>query len=100
MSDISWDVLAQVDLKKTEEGGRLSATPEKQFRCMAKIGDAFFDCVLLLEELGPIAPGFSGEIPIKFTRFDLVKPKIEIGTVFLMKELREIGSGKVMAINP
>lgn len=89
------DIIATVNFYSTKIGGRSGPTPDKVFRCPLVINNKMFDCALLLEETGPIAPGDTKTIPIVFIRRDLIKDYLFINSSFKLWELKIIADGVI-----
>jgi len=93
------DVIIEVRLKTTAEGGRLEAIriAEKPYGCPLFIDGEGFDCRLLLThqtlELGEVY-----ELPVKFLRGDLALPKLSVGKPVTLWEGKEIAIGKVVRL--
>jgi hypothetical protein len=94
---MSEDIIAEVHLFKTEDGGRRWPA-RNRFGCPTNINGEFFDCRFLLEDGTIVSPGVTAMVKIKFLRPDLVLPLPEIGTVFHLWEGRFIGTGRVLRI--
>ena len=95
MGPVSPDIVASVHLYTTEEGGREGPTPPERFGCLLEVGSSAFDCRMLLGESGPLHPGTTARIPIKFLDFDAVRDLLHVGRKFTLRELRQIGEGTV-----
>lgn len=94
------DVLADIHLFAAKEGGRYSATPPQFLACLFEFAGQSCDCRLLLEEVGSLQPGATVRIPIRFLHPALVKPMVNVGDVFGLRENRRIGEGRIAAIWP
>lgn len=93
------DIKVNVQFYKTEENGRKSPTAAEYFGCIFVIGSDKHDCRLLLQAIGPIAPGdYKKNVPIKFLYTELVMPKLKIGTKFYLWDMRNIAEGEVTQI--
>ena len=92
------DIIAEVHLFNTADGGRQGPTPHTHFGCVAEIAGEFWDCRLLLEEVGRLAPGVTAEVPIKFLLSNVVLPMLRVGSQFRLWEGRYIGSAKVLSV--
>ena len=96
---INPDILADITLYDTEQGGRKSPTPADQFNCPIDIDGVKHDCRLLLKNIGPLIPGEKKiNVPIKFLCPEIVLPKISIGKLFYLCEIGIIGEGLVSRI--
>jgi hypothetical protein len=95
----TFDIRAEVHLFPTGGGGRKGTTPPRRFGCPAEIEGEFFDCWLLLDEVGSLSPGSTTVVPIKFLRPDFVLPLLKVGSQFkLMEGHRNIATAKVLEI--
>ncbi len=97
---IQGDVLADIHLFAAKEGGRYSATPPQFLACQFEFESQSFDCRLLLEEVGSLQPGSTARIPIRFLHPALIKPIVNVGDVFGLRDYRRIGEGRIAAIWP
>ena len=93
------DIIAEVHLFTTENGGRNGPTPTKLFGCPAEIQGSFFDCHLILGEFECLAPGDTAALPIKFLSPEIVLQMLKVGDEFRLWELRYIGTAKVLALS-
>jgi hypothetical protein len=59
-----------------------------------------FDCILLLQTVGPLAPGTTATVPIRFLSPDLIKPRLATGVRFKLWEIRDIADGIVDEVFP
>ena len=93
------DIIADVALRPTSEGGRSGPTPEEWFGCPFVVpnGDQH-DGRMDLSGHGPLAPGEKARLPIKFLAPEVVLPKIELGSVLLLWEMGVIGNATVVEI--
>src|SRR5437762_2736828 len=89
------DIIASLHFFGTDEGGRNGPTPPKIFRCPLEFDGEKFDCVLHLEETGPLSPGSKATLPITFLFPELIKPRLRIGNEFTLWEMRTIADGVV-----
>lgn len=94
------DVIAQIFFIPTSEGGRECETPPgaEGFNCIFGFGGAFYDCRLLLEEVGPLRPGQEAVVPIAFFFPELIKHQLKVGDKFFLRELRKIADGEIQEI--
>lgn len=93
------DIIAQVHLATTAEGGRSNVISAAQFECLFRLNGEDFFCRLLLDQTGQtLAPGETATIPIKFLSPQLVKPLLRVGGKFELRELRVFAYGKVIEI--
>jgi hypothetical protein len=93
------EIVAHVRLFPTSEGGRAGPTPSDQFGCPLVVGDKMFDCRMLLSEVGPLYPGQSALVPIKFLSPDLAMPLLSIGSRFHIWDGKVVGEGEVKEIS-
>jgi hypothetical protein len=54
-----------------------------------------FECRLMLAGVGPVAPGQRATVGIKFLRPEMIKPRLQPGSSFTLRELKTIGEGSV-----
>lgn len=92
------DVIVTLRLLSTKEGGRASATPSEVFRCMFEFEGEAFDCALLLNELGSLAPGREATVPVAFIFPEYVKDRLQPGSPFRLWEGKYIAEGKVLEV--
>lgn len=98
MDRVKPDLIARVRLYSEEEGGRKSPTPPVRIGCIFEYEGDNFDCLLLLEETGPLHPGSQATVPIKFLHPDFVKDRLTVGRRFLLKDFRTIAEGEVQEV--
>ena len=98
MTIIKPDVIADLRFFSESEGGRQSTTPPDYLGCIFEYEQEKFECRLLLEDVGPVAPGGQVSVPIKFLKPDLVKQRLHVGSSFRLRELRPIAEGIVEKI--
>jgi hypothetical protein len=89
------DIIATVRFLTTEAGGRKGPTPASVFRCMLRFEGHLFDSVLLLHEVGALAPGTTAKVPVRFLFPELIKSRLAPGDRFHLWESREIAEGIV-----
>jgi hypothetical protein len=89
------DIIAHLRLYSVQEGGRKSITPPEIFRCVFEFEGQAFDCALLLNEVGPLAPGQEYTVPIAFLFPNYVKHQLATGSRFRLWEGRYVGEGEV-----
>src|SRR5215813_3758670 len=70
-------VIADVRLFRSEEGGRSSAILAPHFTCPMEIAGELFTCRLYLTEVGRIDPGSEATVPIRFLAPELVSDKLK-----------------------
>ncbi len=92
------DIIAKVRLYATEAGGRKGATPSETFGCLFEFEGEKFDCRLLLQEVGFLAPGATAKVPVAFLYPELIKPRLKVGSRFTLWEAPTIGEGVVEEI--
>lgn len=98
MSNTIIDIVARIKLYHTNEGGRESSTQSDRFACIFEFEKENFSCFFNLTDIGPLYPGFAGNVPIAFLSPKLIKHRLKIGSQFLLKECRIIGEGEVIDI--
>ena len=89
-----------VQFYTTEAGGRKGPTPPETFGCPLEFEGEMFDCRLLLNEIGSLAPGATVKLPIAFLYPELVKPRLNVGSRFTLWETKTIAAGVVEQILP
>ena len=94
------DIIATVRFYATEAGGRKVPTPPDVFRCPLEFKGEMFDCGLLLNEIGSLAPGATARVPLMFLFPKLIKPRLRLGSRFTLWEMRTIAEGVVEQIVP
>lgn len=92
------DIIAEVRLFPTDEGGRKSATPAGMFACRIQVWGRQYDCRFLLDEIGALQPGASSEIPIKFLSPEAALEDVKEGDTFKVLERGTIGEGRIVRI--
>jgi len=83
----------------TALGGRQGPTSADRYACIFEVDNEYFDCRLLLDDVGPIWPGSHARVPIKFLFSELIMPNLSIGKEFYLKEIRRIGRGVIQALS-
>jgi hypothetical protein len=94
------DIVAEIHMKPSSEGGRLGPTPSDYFSCPIEIDGECFDVRFDLSECGRIAPGETMRVPLNFLDAKRAKPHFSVGGSFLLREGRVIGSGRVLHVYP
>jgi len=89
------DILADIQLYRTEDGGRQGPTPPDKFGCLLEINDKYYDCRLLLEGIGALSPGQSVTVPIKFLSPEVVIEQLKFVPQFHLWDGKRIADGKV-----
>ena len=92
------DALATIHFFPTEEGGRCEATPANYFGTILEYEGEFWDCRLLLEDVGSISPGQTVTVPIRFLSPGVIKPLLRVGGRFRVREMRTIADGTIERI--
>jgi len=92
------DVVVELHLLSAEEGGRTSATPSDKLRCIFEYEGENFDCVLLLSGVGSLSPGDHAEVPVAFLFPELIKPRLQVGSEFRLRDYRTIAEGRVTRV--
>lgn len=73
--------------------------PPDVFGCPIGFAGVFFDMRMDLRVVGPLHPGMSAKVPIRFLRPDLIMPLLHQDDTFTLWEGRTIGSGRVLQIH-
>lgn len=92
------DIIVEVGFYATNEGGRETVTPRDKFGCLFEFDGRIFDCRLLLDNVGSIAPGQTVRVPIKFLSPFSLKHKLHVGDKFRLREARDIAEGHVCEV--
>jgi hypothetical protein len=92
------DIVAKIHFYSEAEGGRNSPTPLDHLGCIFVYGGDNFECRLLLQDIGPIAPGGQAMVPIKFL-WPETKKRLHVGSRFNLREARIIAEGIVESIS-
>ena len=92
------EIIARVRLYETRHGDRQGPTPADRFGCVFEIDGEYFDCRLLLEGVGSLAPGQTATVPIKFLHPDLLAGRLSDSRVFHLWEGKPIAEGEVKQI--
>lgn len=92
------DLLVEIDLLPTSEGGRTGLTPETWFGCPVAISSEYFDARMDLTAVGSIAPGQHVQAPLKFLSPELTMPRVAVGQVLELWEGRTIGHATILAV--
>jgi hypothetical protein len=95
MSLIKPDLIANIQLRTTDEGGRKGPTLAEYLRCIFGFQAEFFDCQLLLQDVGPLYPGTAARVPIAFLNPQLIKDRLRPGDKFILREVQTIAEGVV-----
>lgn len=98
MTEADADILARIKLYSQNEGARELPTPPDRFGCIFKFADENFECLLLLSGIGSLSPGFEGTVPIAFLQPQNIKSNLKIGSYFILREYKIIGTGIVEKI--
>jgi hypothetical protein len=72
--------------------------PDRRFSCPFRFEGELFDCLLLLEETGPIRPGQRVVVPIKFLRPDVIKDMLSRGQRFQLWNMRPFAEGHIIEV--
>jgi hypothetical protein len=93
-------MIAEIYLYSSKNGGRSSMTPSGYFGCPLAFNnkDSYFDCRLMLDKTGPLSPGQTEIVPIRFLDYETVKTFISKGMKFKLWEGGFIGEGKIVTI--
>lgn len=98
MQAIKPDITAQIRLYSTSQGGRAGATPSDHLGCIFVYQEENFECRILLHEIGAVHTGCDALVPIKFLAPELVKPRLQAGDQFTLREIKTIGEGAVKTV--
>ena len=92
------DIIATVKLYETDRDGREGPTPPGAFGCLFELDGEYFDCRLLLEEIGALRPGQLATVPIKFLNPDMLGPRLRAAQCFHLWDGKVIADGEVKEI--
>lgn len=92
-------VIANIRLYPSEQGGRASAILAPHFTCPMEIAGELFTCRLYLAEAGRIDPGSEATVPIRFLAPELVSDKLEPGLSFRLWDGKYFADGTVLKSN-
>ena len=92
------DILAEVHLLATQDGGRKCPTPSDKFGCPVGFEGEYFDMRIDLSEAGSLSPGMTKEVPIRFLWPELILPRLRMGSEFTLWDGKTIGHGRVTKI--
>ncbi len=99
MISIKPDIIAKVRLYSKDEGGRNRGLPLDRFGIPMFFEGEYFDCRLLLDQVGlSPEPGSVTIVPIKFLYPELIKPRLSVGKHFKLWEMKFIGEGEVLEV--
>lgn len=90
---ISPDILVTLRFLSTMEGGRKGPTPPDSLSSILEYDGRFYDCRLLLRDVGSVAPGETKTVPIKLLFPELVKAAMREGEVIRLRESAPIAAG-------
>ncbi len=90
---ITPDIVATVELARSDQGGRAGPTPPDKFGCVMKLNGHNHDVRLLLDR--PLAPGDTRQVGIIFLDPETALSHVGVGATFLLWEGPTIGSGIV-----
>ena len=90
------DIIALLTLYQTDKGGRKGATPPDRFACLLELDGEYFDCRLLLDEVGALSPGQTATIPIKLLSPELLRGHLHVSQEFYLWDGHRIADGKVL----
>ena len=94
------DLLVELTLLPTTEGGRSGATPSTWFACPVLLAPGeYFDARFDLTGVGSILPGQVAQVPVKFLFPERAMPLVSAGQVVSLWEGRTIGHAKVLSIH-
>lgn len=92
------NIIAKIYLYPTDEGGRENSTPSNYIGFPFEFEGSYYDCRLLLDDVGSISPGETAEVPIIFLYSELIVHKLKIGSKFRLWERGFKGDGVVLNI--
>jgi len=92
------DVVASVHLFRAEDGGRQSSTPDNYLSCPLEVKNRYYDCRMLLFDVGRISPGMSAIVSIVFLDRESALTVFKEGVDFRIWEGKVIGTGRVKQV--
>ena len=92
------NLIADVTLLPTDEGGRRGPTPADWFGCVCVVDGAMHDCRIDLSATGPVAPGDQVRLPFRFLVPSAVLPRLAVGAAFDLWEMGTIGHAVVVRL--
>ncbi len=92
------DAVAEIELFPSGSGGRKGKTADNFFSCVFKFGNFSFDCRIDTQFSGPLFPGHSYIVNVKFLDPDNALFILKVGIEFYVWEMGNIGKGKIMFI--
>ena len=92
------DLIASIRLYATEKGGRDGPTPSDKLGFLFGVDGEWFDCWMLLQTVGALAPGSSAKVPLVFLNRHLLKNIISVGSRFEIRDGKVVGEGVVEEI--
>lgn len=92
------DALVELRLFPSDAGGRAGPTPPGWWGCPLSINGDLFDGRFDLSETGPLQPGESRVVPVKFLSPDIVRTRITGGQELQVWEGGFIGEAAVLAL--
>lgn len=92
------DIIAKIYFYTTEEGGREGATPSNYIGFPFEYKEKYYDCRLLLDDIGSIYPGDTVTVPIIFLYTENIVPQLHVGAKFRLWEGGFKAEGKVLEI--
>jgi hypothetical protein len=97
MAPLPWspDILVEVELLPTEQGGRLGATPPDSYSVILGIDGEHWSSRFDLTEFGSITPGATVVAPVKFLSPE-AHTQFTVGRTFSVWEIGDIGHGRVL----
>lgn len=99
MVNLKPDIIAKIKLYTKQEGGRSKGIPPVQFGCPFFFEGEYFDCRLLIDQLGiSLELGNFATVPIKFLHPELIKPRLYPGKHFKLWEMKFIGEGEIVEV--
>jgi len=90
------DIIAEVYFYTTEDGGRKGPTPDNFIGFPLEFKGKYYDCRLLLDDIGSISPGDTVIVPIIFLYPEKILYQLKIGAKFRLWERGFKANGKVL----
>lgn len=89
------DLAAMVTVDSAEEGGRQSAPPKHQWRCVLLTPTGNVDARLTFNQASEVVPGVPTPARISLLFPEKITSHLPLGTEFTLWEGKKVGSGRV-----
>ena len=89
-------VVADIYMYDSSSGGRKGPTTTGYWGCLFDFEGQLYDCRVLLDETGPLAPGQTARTPIVFLKPESLRGRLQTGARFQLRELATVAEGTVV----